>query len=60
MSPISSEAETKVATARNLLEEGISPDVISRCVGLSLEEVEGLDGKNGVEAYRATASKFSV
>ena len=43
---IESESETKIAAARNFLAEGISPEVISRCVGLPLEEVEALDGKS--------------
>ena len=43
---IESETETKVAAAHNLLAAGIAPEVISSCLGLPLEEVEALDGKN--------------
>ena len=42
---IESEAETKIVAARNLLDAGIAPEVISRCVGLPLDEVKALDGK---------------
>ncbi|MBO4706068.1 MAG: hypothetical protein J5647_10070 [Spirochaetaceae bacterium] len=34
--------EKAVEDARNLLTEGIAPDVIARCTGLSLEEVQKL------------------
>ena len=40
------EIETKISAARNLLDAGIAPEVISSCLGLPLEEVEALDGKN--------------
>jgi predicted transposase/invertase (TIGR01784 family) len=34
--------EGKLEVARNLLAEGISPDIISRTSGISLEEVQNL------------------
>ena len=34
--------EKAVETARNFLKEGISAEIISRCTGLSLEEVKNL------------------
>ena len=34
--------EAKIESARNLLRENISPEIVSKCIGLSLEDVEKL------------------
>lgn len=38
--------ETAVKTARALLDEGVSFGVISRCTGLTIDEVKGLNKAN--------------
>ncbi len=34
--------QTKIETAKNLLKENISPEIISRTTGLSIEEITSL------------------
>ena len=40
----------RIESAENLIKEGVSLEVISRCTGLSLEEVEELAKKVNVTA----------
>ena len=35
-------AEKALSAAKNLLAEGIAPETVARCVGISLEEVKAL------------------
>ena len=35
-------AEKALSDAKNLLAEGIAPETVARCVGISLEEVKAL------------------
>ena len=37
--------ENALSTAKNFLAEGISPETVARCVGISLEEVKALKEK---------------
>ncbi|MGM9766841.1 MAG: hypothetical protein ACI3Z0_00045, partial [Candidatus Cryptobacteroides sp.] len=37
--------ENALSAAKNLLAEGISPETVARCVGISLEEVKALKEK---------------
>ena len=34
--------QTKLETAKNLLAEGLAPQVVARCTNLPLEEIKGL------------------
>ena len=37
--------ENALSNAKNLLAEGISPETVARCVGITLEEVKALNEK---------------